>query len=70
LLIDRVREFEGSWDGFNGSPPSKLKTSDGRLIDFGAAAKLGDERRWQVCVVVESCGSRLRRITIGHPFAI
>ena len=47
FLIDRVREIEGSWAGFNGSPPPKLKTDDGRLIDFGAAAQLGDERHWQ-----------------------
>lgn len=47
FLIDRVRQIEGSWQGFNGSPPPKLKTDDGRLIDFGAAAKVGDERHWQ-----------------------
>jgi hypothetical protein len=47
FIIDRVREIEGSWKGFNGSPPPKLKSDDGRLIDFGAAAKLGDEQHWQ-----------------------
>ncbi len=47
FIIERVREIEGSWTGFNGSPPPKLRTEDGRLIDFGAAMKLGDERHWQ-----------------------
>ncbi|MCH8156078.1 MAG: terminase, partial [Proteobacteria bacterium] len=46
-LIERVREVDGSWAGFNGSPPPRLRTADGRLIDFGAAAQLGDERHWQ-----------------------
>ena len=46
-IIDRVREIDGSYDGFNGSPPPRLKTADGRLIDFGAAARLGDEEHWQ-----------------------
>lgn len=46
-LIDRVREIDGSWQGFNGSPPPRLKTADDRRIDFGAAAKAGDERHWQ-----------------------
>ncbi len=46
-LIDRVREIDGTYQGFNGSPPPRLKTADGRLIDFGAAAKLGDEQHWQ-----------------------
>ncbi len=47
FIIERVREIEGSGTGFNGSPPPKLRTDDGRLIDFGAAAKLGDEQHWQ-----------------------
>ncbi len=46
-LIERVREIDGSYAGFNGAPPPRLRTTDGRLIDFGAAAKLGDERHWQ-----------------------
>ncbi len=46
-LIERVRELDASWAGFNGAPPPRLRTDDGRLIDFGAAAKLGDERHWQ-----------------------
>ena len=46
-LIERFREIDGSYQGFNGSPPPRLRTADGRLIDFGAAAQLGDERHWQ-----------------------
>ena len=46
-LIERLREIDGSWAGFNGSPPPRLRTADGRLIDFGAAAQLGDEWHWQ-----------------------
>lgn len=46
-LIERLREIDATYDGFNGSPPPRLRTADGRLIDFGAAAQLGDERHWQ-----------------------
>lgn len=46
-IIDRVREIDGTWAGFNGAPPPRLRTDDKRLIDFGAAAKLGDESHWQ-----------------------
>ncbi len=46
-IIERVREIDGTYNGFNGAPPPRLRTADGRLIDFGAAAKLGDERHWQ-----------------------
>lgn len=46
-LIDRAIEINGTKDGFNGSPPPKLKTTDGRLIEFGAANRVGDEQSWQ-----------------------
>lgn len=46
-LIDRVLSVYGSRKGFNGQPPPKLRTTDGRLIEFGAAQKLGDEQHWQ-----------------------
>ena len=46
-IIERVREIDGSWAGFNGAPPPRLRTPDARMVDFGAAAKLGDERHWQ-----------------------
>lgn len=46
-LTDRALEINGGRDGFNGSPPPKLRTSDGRMLDFGAAARVGDEQHWQ-----------------------
>ena len=46
-IIEEVQKFNGGKDGFNGSPPPKLKRSDGRVIDLGAAAKVGDEQHWQ-----------------------
>lgn len=46
-IIERALEINGSRDGFNGSPPPKLRTGDGRIIDFGAAQHLGDEQGWQ-----------------------
>ncbi len=46
-IIERVREIDGTYKGFNGASPPRLRTADGRLIDFGAAAKLGEERHWQ-----------------------
>lgn len=46
FLIERAIQINGSRDGFSGQPPPKLRTADGRLIDFGAAAKVGDEQHW------------------------
>lgn len=46
-LIDRAVSINGTRKGFNGSPPPKLKTVDGRLIQFGANQFLGDEHSWQ-----------------------
>ena len=46
-LTERVLEVHGSRRGFNGSPPPKLKTDDGRVVDLGAAKHLGDEDTWQ-----------------------
>ena len=45
-LIDRALEIHGSRHGFNGSPPPRLTTSDGRLIQFAGSQHLGDERDW------------------------
>lgn len=45
-LIDDTLRFHGTRDGFNGSSPPKLRTKDGRLIEFGAAKHLGDEQSW------------------------
>lgn len=46
-LLEEAIKFNGGKQGYNGSPPPKLKRPDGRLIDFGAAAKVGDEQHFQ-----------------------
>ncbi len=46
-IVDRAIEINGSRAGFNGSPPPKLRTEDDRLIEFGAAQRVGDEQSWQ-----------------------
>ena len=46
-LIDRAKEINGGSDGFNGTPPPKLLTGDGRLIMFGANQRPGDEQDFQ-----------------------
>lgn len=46
-LIDRALQINGSREGFNGKPPPRLTTSDGRLIVFGANQHLGDEQGFQ-----------------------
>ncbi len=46
-ITDRAKEIHGTSKGFSGSPPPKLRTDDGRLIDFGAAKDVGDEQHWQ-----------------------
>jgi hypothetical protein len=46
-VIDEAIRFNGTRDGFNGSQPASLKTSDGKLLEFGACKILGDEQSWQ-----------------------
>lgn len=43
-LIEDALKIHGSRDGFNGSPPPKLKVSDKQIIDFAAAHRVGDEQ--------------------------
>lgn len=45
-LLDRSTQIVPD-AGINRSPPPRLTTADGRIIDFGAAARLGDEQDWQ-----------------------
>lgn len=45
-LLEEAQKFNGGKQGFNGSPPPKLKRGE-KVIDFGAAAKVGDEQHWQ-----------------------
>src|SRR4051812_40519111 len=46
-LIDRAIQINGTKDGFNGKPPPRLTTSDGRIIVFGANQHPGDEQDFQ-----------------------
>lgn len=46
-LIDRAKEINGGGDGFNGKPPPRITTKDGRLIVFGANQHEGDEQGFQ-----------------------
>lgn len=46
-LTDEVIRFHGTREGFNASPPPRLRTKDGRLIEFGAAQQLGSEEAFQ-----------------------
>lgn len=46
-ITERAKEIHGTSKGFSGSPPPKLRTDDGRLVDFGAAKDVGDEQHWQ-----------------------
>jgi hypothetical protein len=43
-LVEDALKIHGSRDGFNGSPPPKLKISDKKIIDFAAANRVGDEQ--------------------------
>lgn len=43
-LIEDALKINGSKDGFNGSPPPKLRISDDQIIDFAAAHRVGDEQ--------------------------
>ncbi len=46
-LTEEAVAFHGSREGYNGSTPPLLRTRDERLIEFGAAARAGDEQAWQ-----------------------
>jgi hypothetical protein len=43
-IIEDALRINGGRDGFNGSPPPRLRTKDGRLIYFRAAHRVGDEQ--------------------------
>ena len=43
-IVRDALKIHGSRDGFNGSPPPKLKLDDERLISFRAANRVGDEQ--------------------------
>lgn len=46
-LTEEAIKLNGGRDGFNGSPPPRLRRHDGRVIDFFAASKVGDEQHRQ-----------------------
>jgi len=46
-LVEDTLRIYGTRDGFNGSPPAKLRTVDGRLIEFGGAKNVGDEQHYK-----------------------
>ncbi len=46
-IIERAIEINGTRDGFNGSPPPILRTTDNRLVQFAGNNQLGDEQDWQ-----------------------
>jgi hypothetical protein len=46
-LTDRAIEINGGRQGYNGSPPPRLQTADGRSLQFAGCALLGDEQAWQ-----------------------
>ena len=46
-LTEEAIRFNGTHEGFNGSHPQKLRTRDGRMIDFGSAQYPGDELSWR-----------------------
>ncbi len=43
-IVEDAIKIHGSRNGFNGSPPPKLKISDKQVIDFAAANRVGDEQ--------------------------
>jgi hypothetical protein len=45
-LVEDTLKVHGSRAGFNGSPPPKLRISETQIIDFGAAARIGDEQNF------------------------
>lgn len=44
-MIEEAVRVNGGRAGFNGSPPPSLRHAKGK-IDFGAAARIGDEQHW------------------------
>lgn len=46
-IIDRAKQINGGAKGFNGKPPPRLTTDDGRIIVFGANQHEGDEEGFQ-----------------------
>ncbi len=45
-LTEEICKYYGTREGFNASPPPRLRTTDGKLIEFGAAERVGDELKF------------------------
>lgn len=43
-IIEDCLKIHGGRDGFNGSPPPRLRISDSKIINFRAAQRIGDEQ--------------------------
>ena len=43
-LVEDALKIHGSRKGFNGSPPPKLTVHEGKVLDFAAAHRVGDEQ--------------------------
>jgi hypothetical protein len=46
-ITDRAKEINSTDKGFKGSIPPRLRTINGKVIDFGGLAQPGDEEHWQ-----------------------
>ena len=46
-IVEEAIKFHGSRKGYNGSPPPSLRISPTKFIEFGAAARVGDEQHMQ-----------------------
>ena len=46
-ITDRAKAINGTEKGYKGSIPPRLRTVNGRLIDFGGLAKSTDHEHWQ-----------------------
>ena len=46
-IVEEAIKFNGTRKGYNGSPPPSLRTVNDKFIEFGAAARVGDEQHWQ-----------------------
>ena len=43
-IVEDALKIHGSREGFNGSPPPKLRISEEQVINFAAAHRIGDEQ--------------------------
>ncbi len=46
-ITDRAKEINGTDKGYKGSIPPRLRTVNGRILDFGGLAKTTDHEHWQ-----------------------